>query len=174
MMTETETMLSTFAKLSFPSRVVNMSRLDRMSAICLVLHIIQAPHLLGRFLGKDVVDVSLPLTRARLIGILRDEDAALDFIGEQYRAKPRQIVPLEYIEFEELEPMPYKVQRNIGSGGSGRVDEIQEAATGKIYAMKSWRNVDRKAEAWLLDETSILKKLIDSKHGPTRQYICQR
>jgi len=164
MITEAETVLSAFVKLTIASRGVNMRRLDRMGAICLILQIINAPHLLGRFLEERTVDASLPLSKARLIGILRDGDAALDFLGEQYRAKPRQIVPLQHIEFEETEPMPYLVQRNIGTGGYGKVDQVEDITTGKVYAMKSWKNVDQNAKARLLEEASVLKKLTNSKH----------
>ncbi|KAL1639803.1 hypothetical protein SLS58_007545 [Diplodia intermedia] len=138
-----------------------------MSAVCLVLNLIGAQKFLMSFIAKFILDATLPLQKEVIVSVLPDSKKALEFLGEQYRANPRFMIPQTHHRLEDIEPTPYLTVRELREGGSGYVNKAKDVTANKIYARKLWRCTGRsarEAEIGLEEEVQILKKLLNHNH----------
>jgi Protein kinase domain len=111
-----------------------------MPKICSILHLLDRHELLGHFIESSINDDALPLDPRSLADLPGfPEDAVDDFDDYQYRTQVRDLDPKEDVTFyKENEILPLRKIRDLGAGGWGVVDCVQNVFTLKIFARKSF------------------------------------
>lgn len=148
---------------------ITVHTLLKMPKILLILEIMNRSDLLQGFLEGLVDDNDLPLDYKQVRAVIGDEETALQFLGEQYRACPRELPLGKHINFEKYEPLPMQSLRLLGRGGFAIVDEVEVVPGVFRLARKVWMCAGKQAVNQLEKETAVLRKL--QRHTHTIQLV---
>ena len=142
-----------------PDTMRKVGKLPEMAKICLILRGMKQERLLDLFCEESKDDKNLPLNPDVLRTIFdeEDQDHAVIFCMEQYRAICRTWNEGEHIKPGDAEPLPLQFVNEYGRGSYGSVTRVKDVFTGALYASKE--QISSEARAHLLREIARLKKL---------------
>ncbi|KAF2137612.1 uncharacterized protein K452DRAFT_361775 [Aplosporella prunicola CBS 121167] len=152
-----------------PSSVADtFNGVQHRGKICLVLELIQQRELLDNFLKAGLMDSSLPFSLDKLTDLFKShpegERLSKLFATEQYRVVAREWPKGEHIDFQRLEPLPFRYIRSLSREWEMSVNEVEHLASKRKYAEKRWFSAAKSVRGRLMKEVEMMKRLDTRYH----------